>query len=606
MRIRTRLAARLTVAAGTSLVVLAGLLAGVPDAQAARQAAAGSQDASPVAPPPDRLADPATVLAFGWQHSQDRAVAVAGDATGLHVLVAEAYTGYSWRTATTLTVTGTDTSEWIGQACVTGNGQYAVVVYAPRQITNDPAAFGFGALAAVVNLATGRVIRLGAGVSIAYFDPGCGTGQTAVLTQGGAGSEPVPGPEVTHLMLLDVPAGKITADVAVPGQVTSAVPYRGQIAAVHGPGVVSITSRGQLHTLAKVTGRAFRLVPDVAGGLGFQVATAHQVQIRRYAAQHDQLIGTARLGAVELVPAGGRVVVTGAQATALGRLPASWRAMDVPAGATLSSTGALALTSVSTPLNARGRSPLAAVPDAPQPVRISAVTAAGRRADFTVPAAPLPAMAGQPRPLPGFPRPGKAGPGHAANQAAGSARSASPEVNPPPANVNPATTTYDPDRTCSVPRNDPSIQTYQPSAQQIEWAVDEAVRGDLTDTRAADLDGSGLPAYTPQGMFPAPALGGGGTVPAQVMLGILAQESNLDQASDHAIIGQTGNFLPAYDWYGLDSSLPNSAVGSYVEWGTADCGYGIAQITSGMCLAGVTGCASPYPYNDQLAIAIDY
>src|ERR1019366_9857134 len=62
--------------------------------------------------------------------------------------------------------------------------------------------------------------------------------------------------------------------------------------------------------------------------------------------------------------------------------------------------------------------------------------------------------------------------------------------------VNPAAVTYDPDRTCSVPRNDPTVQTYQPSAQQVEWAVDQAAQGDLKDTRGANLYGAGLPAYT--------------------------------------------------------------------------------------------------------------
>ncbi len=175
-----------------------------------------------------------------------------------------------------------------------------------------------------------------------------------------------------------------------------------------------------------------------------------------------------------------------------------------------------------------------------------------------------------------------------------------PGVTPPPSNVNPATTTYDPDRSCSVPRNDPSIQTYQASAPEIEWAVNQAVQGDLTKTQLANLYGSGLPAYSPQGLFPAPGLTGGGTVPAQVMLGILAQESNEDQASDHAIIGQTGNFNPSFNWYG------DSGDYTYVNWPASDCGYGIAQITTGMCLAGYSGCSSPLPYEDQLAAAVDF
>jgi lysophospholipase L1-like esterase len=283
-------------------------------------------------------------------------------------------------------------------------------------------------------------------------------------------------------------------------------------------------------------------------------------------------------------------------------MPASWLALDVPAGSQVSTTGALALVSTSTPLSVKGRSPLAAVPDAAQQVSITAqITTTGRKVAFTSPAAPPPSDVTLPAPLPGFPGavPTGAKPAGAASRAV----TAKPAVNPPPSNVNPATTTYDPDRTCSVPRNSPNIQSYQPSQQQIEWAVDQAVQGKLTGSRGSDLYGSGLPAYTPQGMFPAPGLTGGGSVPAQVLLGILAQESNEGQASPHAIIGQTGNFLPSFNWYGDSGDF------TYVNWAATDCGYGIAQVTTGMCMAGNVNCGSntaALPYNDQLAAAVDY
>ena len=44
--------------------------------------------------------------------------------------------------------------------------------------------------AAIVNLSTyGAVRQLGVGYSVAYFDPGCGTGEDAVLTRGGWGGD---------------------------------------------------------------------------------------------------------------------------------------------------------------------------------------------------------------------------------------------------------------------------------------------------------------------------------------------------------------------------------------------------------------------------------
>lgn len=594
-----------------SLTALGGLLSESPPAgaQASQPAAvsgtAAVSDTSDAAgalshPAPDRLADPGRVLPAGWHTSPDRVVTVAGDATGLHVLVADASDGYGWRTVATLAVRGTDTTQWIGQACLTGSGQRAVVVYAPRQITSAPAALGFGALAAVVDLSTGKVRQLGAGVSIAYFDPGCGTGQDAVLTQGGTGSSPAAGPVTTRLMMLNAATGKFTSVVTVTGQVTSAVPLGGQIAAASAQGVVSVSGQGAVHLLAAVHGEAFRLAPDSHGGLGFLVASGRQVQARRWAGGQDELVGSARLGSVELSQVGGTVFVTGEHASRLTRLPAGWQALDVPAGSDVSSTGMLAVTQASTGLYTQGKSPLAGAPDQPQPVRITAlVVASASPVTFAAPAA-QPSTAGPvlPSALPGFPGTGTGRPGSRTQRAA--AVSGPDTVSPPPSNVNPATTTYDPDRSCSVPRNDPSIQTYQPSAEQIEWAVDQAVQNDLTTSQPANLYGSGLPAFSPQGLFPAPGLTGGGSVPAQVLLGILAQESNEDQASSHAIIGQTGNFEPSYNWYGDGGNFTE------VDWADSDCGYGIAQVTSGMCLSGHTGCTSPLPYEDQLAAAIDY
>ncbi|MFF2850892.1 hypothetical protein ACFVT5_31850 [Streptomyces sp. NPDC058001] len=95
---------------------------------------------------------------------------------------------------------------------------------------------------------------------------------------------------------------------------------------------------------------------------------------------------------------------------------------------------------------------------------------------------------------------------------------------------------------CLVKRNDPKRQALQPS----------------------------------QGLFPKPALSGGGNIPAQVALGILAQESNFKQASWHSVNGTAGNPLHA-DWFGNGASIH-----TYPDRGKSDCGYGIGQVTTGM------------------------
>ncbi|WP_237102493.1 hypothetical protein [Nonomuraea sp. MG754425] len=97
-----------------------------------------SAPAGPVAPPPSpdpSTVDPAArdrVLPGGWRSSADIAWTTGGDATGFHVLAADARSGYTWRTAATLAEPGFDTDRWIGNACLTGSGRRPVVVYAPR------------------------------------------------------------------------------------------------------------------------------------------------------------------------------------------------------------------------------------------------------------------------------------------------------------------------------------------------------------------------------------------------------------------------------------------------------------------------------------------
>ncbi|MGY3516760.1 SGNH/GDSL hydrolase family protein [Micromonospora sp. PTRAS2] len=97
---------------------------------------AGSTEKATAPTHPDRVPDPDARLGAGWRRSTDRAVTTSSDATGLHLLVADEAQAYAWRTAATLAEPGLDADQWIGQACVTGSGRRAVVVYGPRTFTN--------------------------------------------------------------------------------------------------------------------------------------------------------------------------------------------------------------------------------------------------------------------------------------------------------------------------------------------------------------------------------------------------------------------------------------------------------------------------------------
>lgn len=153
---------------------------------------------------------------------------------------------------------------------------------------------------------------------------------------------------------------------------------------------------------------------------------------------------------------------------------------------------------------------------------------------------------------------------------------------------------------CAVPRNDPAIQVPQPSYQQIEWAVNLAGHGQLTGAAGAPLRpagafGLGGGAYSPSADFPLPpGFGPDQPVPAPILRGVLAQETNWHQASPHAPIGMPGNPYIS-DYYGYYHS-------GTVDYPEADCGYGLGQITDGMRLS--TGQTAPTAI--QKRVAADY
>lgn len=597
-----------------SMTPRAGLAVGVAAVLTAAVSLAGARPAPAAVAPaprmpivgdgaaPAALPDPDAVLPHGWRTSTDRAVTVSGDTAGLHVLVADESDGYAWRTAATLGAPGVDTSRWIGQACVTGSGDAAVVVYAPREVTDEAGAQGSLARAAVVDLDSGAVHQLGGGFSIAYFDPGCGTGEQAVLTKGGWSGDGPNAPATTRLDVVDARTAAVTESVTVAGQVTSAVPYDGAIAAAAGGVVERIDRDGRTRTLADTAATAFHLVPDAAGGLGYQTVAGRTVQLHRLDRGGSRVVASAAAGAVELQQTGGRVWVTGPQTGRLRGLPAQWRAAPVASQSQISTTGALAVTDTdsgtgtgsaagtdsgtNTVTGTRaGRLPGAVPPspDSPLPVQVRAQLLSGARPveSFAVPAAAEPAAG------------------------------AGPSATKTPAISGDPTSPVSPDRTCAIAVNDAAVQAYQPSFQQVEWAADQAVQGRLTDNRGPNLYGTGLPAFTPQGMFPQPGLTGGGGVPAQVLLGVLTQESNLEQASRHVVQGQMSNPLASDNWYGNWGNDDASDSGQ-VQWKDSDCGYGIAQVTTGMCAAngqnGDPQCqgVTPLPHNEQLALAVDY
>ncbi|USX53824.1 DUF1524 domain-containing protein [Lentzea sp. HUAS12] len=545
--------------------VLAVLLtAGLPVSQAAAQ-----EPAAPAAPEPvaDRsTVDPARrdeLLPAGWRSSGDLAWTTDGDSTGFHLLVADSRSGFTWRTAATLAEPWLETDRWIGNACLTESGRRAVVVYAPRHFTNRAHLFDRGAFAAVVDLVSGAVTKLPVTVSLAYYDPGCGVGENAVLTQSGAVDL-----AATRLHVVDTTRAALVRSHEIDGEVTSAVPASDGVVAARGGQIVRVEDTGKVVPLADTRGPAIRLHPDAAGGIVHLQRDGDQTVVSRLANGKVQDLGRGPLTGVGLVAGTGRRVFVTGKAELAGSLPAGVTAVTAPADAEVSTEGGLVLERT----NQARAAALASAPAADRTVAVrAAVRATGASVDFEVsPVARTSANAEQGT---------RAAP--AATQVRASAESPNDSV--------------DRDRTCSIPRNDARIQVYQPHWSQVEWAAELAVQNELTVQRPANWKQSGMPAaWRPQVMFPSVGLSGGGRVPAQILLGVLAQESNLWQASFHVVEGVTGNPLVG-SFYGVED-------GWGINWSAADCGYGVAQVTDGMRRSG----PGTLPADKQLAVAVDY
>jgi len=562
------------------LAVLSSVMsvAGTSSARAAPARPAEDGTASATVRPQSRAAS----LGPGWRTSSDRLWTTAGDASGFRVLVADARTGYTWRAVATLSEPGIDTDQWIGNACVTSSGQRAVVVYAPRTFTNKAQLTRRGGSTAVVDLATGAVRKLPIHTSLAYFNPGCGAGEVATLTQ--EGDEDL---HRTGLLTVHADTGAMSRRVEVPGQLTSAVPTERGIVAAAGSAVVRVGTDGRTTRIATATGVPYQLRPDAGGGVVFLDDEGGTSRVHRAIVTSPvgpaarpapaEVLATAPRGTVGLrAVAAGRVIITGT-ARPTGALPATVTTLGVPAAAEVSTRGEAAVTGVRTSPRpvAAGHRP---DPSVAQLVHIDATsTRTGARLDFTVDpartstgAAPVPAATRAATPLAGE--------------------------------------TTDPARVCAVPRNDTSFQVMQPKPKQVEWAVDQAVVGVLRVTRPAGWHGNTIGAYTPQGMFTPVSLRNfpSSHVPAQIMLGILGQESNLWQAGRYALPGDYGNPLIG-NYYGLEIYNDTSADDWEIRWNEADCGYGVGQLTDGMRAAGHERPGeTALPWEKQVAIATDY
>lgn len=585
--------------AAAAALVSTALICGLVQHQAWADPVRPDAAAPAAAPDPSQVpaADRVKVLGKGWKASTDRAWTTSGDAAGFHVLVADQKAGYGWRTAATLTEPGFDADMWIGNACVTASGKRAVVAYAPRTFTNKPELMARGAFTAVVDLDSGAVTKLDRQASLAYFSPGCGTGESAVLTQAGGDSK-----NQTRLLTVDAAAGKVSRTIELAGQITSAVPVGKDIVAADAARLTRIDEQGRRTPLARTGQVPFGLKTDAEGGLVFMdrpAGSKDKGEVKRLTAADmsrgnadrtkPAVLARGTLAKMDVTgSAGGTVVITG-ETQAADQLPKTvQRRPDVPKDSQVTTRAEALVTKVAS----------AGEGDPRKQDDLSATTrqislkvlATGKDTEFTVtPAAPADTAAEGTAVSPAL--------GSAATQGASPAAPMSARV-------------AEDERYCAVARNDPAKQAMQPKPRQVEWAADQIVNGTLDKnvSRPANWKNLGMPAYQPQTLFPRLGLNGGGRIPAQVLLGITAQESNMWQASRVVVPGVTGNPLIG-NYYGIKYASNGQQTDPWgINWAEADCGYGVTQITDGMRLHGKEkdGEVATLTTLQQEAAALDY
>ncbi|MGW2651938.1 GDSL-type esterase/lipase family protein, partial [Streptomyces sp. NPDC001393] len=559
------------------------------------------------------MTDPDRKLGRDWQASSDRAVTAAADADGLRILVADSDKAYVWKTAAVLAEPGLPADSWIGNQCLMDRDHVAAV-YAPRSFTNKPDLMQGGAFAAIVDLTTGKVRKLPFTASLASFDPSCNTTTHQAAFTGFRDMNDAAHTR-SRVITVDV-SGKTTGTVEAKGELTSAVPVRDGTVAALGSRLVHLDRSGRVKSLADAGSAPFDIRPAADGTIAFLERTGNSAARARLftGSGAPKGIASGRLGDLDLVQGGaGRVFLTGRPYGTPAAAGTGVTRLGAPAGTDISSDGRLAVDPVLAPGVRAGlthiknagqgftkseepaprTAPQGAAGDEPLTVT-STATATGTRLTQSVQQDAGDGSGNDPSPVLVTATTTRTRPGR-------SAKTAGLTVSPP----------TDDDRWCAISRNDVNVQALQPTSNQVEWAVDMAVRGDLSASyirQGGYRAQAGLGTVDPQSLFPLPKLTGGGRIPANVVLGIMAQESNLWQAEGGSIPGQMGNPLAAVDgYYGHKANPSDPAAYWQINWDESDCGYGVGQVTDGMRLAGheKPGETSLDPRLQKL-VAIDY
>ncbi|SIS10799.1 RHS repeat-associated core domain-containing protein [Microbacterium sp. RURRCA19A] len=535
------------------------------------------------------------------------AVDGGGAADGYHVRVTSAASGFAWQDVAVLRPADVSPGSWYGYQCVTSDGDYAAVAVLPGTAINVNAARDHGAYAYAVDLRSGVVSALGSGVGLKYHSPQCGLDHSAVFT-----SNPGANEGTTVATRYDLEAGTQMSQSIVAGQVTSVIPVGDGMVGAQGTSLVSMPAQGTLDSPAKVStltdtgGGAYDLRPASDGGIDLLSTSAdghvqmlHEINGAARKVGHDGIAG-AKL----FLGAGGHNIAVGVSA---GTGVTSVDASKLPVGAdnaTLDGTAVFGPRQNAPPgktgdeatqsdLSEQVAPPLVQVSGTSEVKDTTVHTAAPQVENSTGPALPGADTPSDPSTQPA-PRESNRSAFVGAGPAASSVQTASL--------IRPAVSAGASTPTCSVARLQPTLQAMQPSNAQVDWATQMAEQGLLTgasSTRPANFANMGLASYSPSSDFSPialkhPSSDNWSTVPRSVMVAIEAQESNFNQASWHALPGLSGDPLIA-DYYGAGDAIDT------IDYPDADCGYGVAQVTTGMHASDTS-----ISYHGQMKVAVDY
>lgn len=538
---------------GLALSIVLLMSAAVPPPiPAAARAATPAVAQQPAAPPGRDLAE----VSPRWWDGTDFLVTGRGDANGYHLWLGLERERYALRPLASIRPNGYADDEWLGYQCVTGDGRHVAVTVAPRRAINRPVVRDRGGLTYLVDIRTGKVRPVVHGIAFKYHATGCGTGSAVALLRHLDTDQ-----RRTELLRLDATTGKVTRVATVDGQVTSAVPSGTGLLALRGRAVVRVTAGASAsEVVAKVGGEPFRLTatPD---GADLLVRNGPTVDVQRWDGARLSRIGAGPAGRVQLHGGlAGKNVTVGVHGHA-------GHAGHHEVGGSATNARAVSV---------QGKVVLAPA-DGP--------AAGGRHHDEANLTGTALFWAADGTRLDWEPSPG----------VAASTMRAVPATNG--GTVARSAQAWDQTPKCGVPRNNPRRQAYNPTPEQTRWAVEMASRNLLVGAlgRPANHLNAQLAAYSPSNDFRVPdLLPAGGSIPPAVMNGILAQESNYNHASWRVLRGSGGNSLIG-DYYGAKYTI------DLIDYPNADCGYGIAQVTTGMEAADPS--ITP---NGKAKIAIDY